>query len=74
MLKIKTVDEFVGEINKIMNEEGCSVIESICEYSERNDIDYKKLVPFIELSFKDVIRNEAENRNLMKRSNAKLPI
>lgn len=74
MLKIKTVEEFVDEINTIIYEEGCTVIEAICDYSERHDIDYKKLVPFIESSFKDVIRDEAERRNLMRRPNAKLPI
>jgi hypothetical protein len=74
MLKIKTLEDFIGEIDKIMHTEGLSVMESICEYAEKNDICYKKLVPFIEASYKDVIRDEAENRNMMKRHNAKLPI
>ncbi len=74
MLKIKTAEQFIEEINIIIYKDGCSVIEAIVEYSEKNDIDFKKLVPFIESSFKDVIRIEAENRNMLKRDHSQLPI
>ena len=74
MLKIKTCDEFVEEINIIIKQDGCTVMEAICEYAETRDIDYKKLVPFIEESFKDVIRAEAESRNMIKPLNTQLPL
>ena len=73
MLKIKTIGEFVTDINAIVTNDGCTTIEAICLYAEQNDVEFEKLVPFIEQSFKDVIRNEAENRNLLKRDHVQLP-
>ena len=73
MLKIKTISEFVSDINSIVTNEGCTTMEAICLYAEQNDVEFEKLVPFIEQSFKDVIRNEAENRNLLKRDHVQLP-
>jgi len=74
MLKLVTRDEFVDEINKIIFNDGCSVIEAICEYAESNDIEYSKLVPFINATFKNSIIFEAEQRNMMKKQNGQLPI
>lgn len=73
MLKIKTVGEFVSDINQIVTNEGCTTIEAICFYAEQNGVEFEKLVPFIDQSFKDVIRNEAENRNLLRKENVQLP-
>lgn len=73
-LKIKSIDDFISDINQIIYKEDCTTIEAICLYSEQNDVAFERLAPFIEQSFKDVIRNEAENRNLLKRENVKLPI
>ena len=73
MLKIKTIGEFVTDINAIVTNDGCTTIEAICLYAEQNDVEFEKLVPFIEQSFKDVIRNEAESRNLLKRDHVQLP-
>lgn len=73
MLKIKTVSDFVSDINQIVTNEGCTTIEAICSYAERNDVEFDKLVPFIDQSFKDVIRNEAESRNLLRKEHVQLP-
>lgn len=73
MLRIKSVDEFIEDINNIVTNEGCTTIEAICLYAERNDVEFEKLVPFIEQSFKNVIRNEAEKLNLLKKENVQLP-
>lgn len=73
-LKVKSLDDFVADINQIVFEEDCTTIEAICLYSEKNGVDFDRIAPYIEQSFKDVIRNEAENRNLLKRENVRLPI
>ena len=73
MLKIKTVSEFIEDINTIVTNEGCTTIDAICLYAEQNGVEFEKLVPFIDQSFKDVIRNEAEQRNLLKKENVQLP-
>lgn len=73
-LKVKSLDDFVSDINQIVFQEDCATIEAICIYSERNSIDFERLAPYIEQTFKDVIRNEAETRNLLKRENVRLPI
>lgn len=74
MLKIISLEEFVDEINKIVYRDACSVIEAIVSYAEEKDIEYETLVPYINASFKDKIREEAESKNMIKSKNGKLPI
>lgn len=74
MLKVKTPEEFVDEINLIIREEDCSVMEAIIDYAERYDVEFDKLKPFIERSFKGALRSEAERKNLLKKENVQLPI
>lgn len=73
MLKVISLEEFKQEIEYIIRTDDCSVIEAICEYAESRDIDFKSLVPYINQSFKEVIQNEAEGKNLIKKTDGQLP-
>ena len=73
MLHLFTLEKFQEEIHRIMDSDDCSVIEAIVEFSENNDIEYSKLVPYINASFKDSVKNEAERKNMIKPSNNQLP-
>jgi hypothetical protein len=74
MLRVVTLEEFVDEIDKIMTLDGCSLIEAVVSYAETHDADFDSLVPYINASFKDSIRSEAETRNMMKRNETQLPL
>ena len=74
MLHIVTEDEFVRDIDYIMFSEGASCMEAICTYSELHDIEFAKLVPFIESTYKNKLREEAESRNMLKAENTQIPI
>jgi hypothetical protein len=73
MLKILSLEEFKSQIEFLVRTDGCSVIEAICEFSEKNDVDFKALVPYINQSFKNVIQHEAESKNLIKKNAGQLP-
>lgn len=74
MLKLITLEDFIDEINKIIYRDACTVIEAIIAYAEEKDIEFDSLVPYINSSFKDAIREEAESKNMMKSNNGKLPL
>ncbi len=74
MLRVITLEEFVSAIDKIMTMYDCSLIEAVVSYAETHDIDFDMLVPYINASFKDSIRSEAEKRNMMKSNETQLPL
>lgn len=74
MLRVVTLEEFVEHINLIMTRDRCSLIEAVCSYAEEHEVDFDALVPHINASFKESIRVEAENKNMMKKNESQLPI
>jgi len=66
MLKIKIVEEFKNEVNEIYRTEGDGIIDSICIFAAKYELEYEKLVPYINVTFKDQILLEAESRHMMK--------
>jgi len=74
MLRVITLEEFVDAINEIIYRDAVSVIDAIVTYAEDRAIEYDTLVPYINSSFKDAIRVEAESRNMMKSKDGKLPL
>lgn len=74
MLKVVTLEDFIEHINTIMTRDECDLIEAVIAYAEEWDVEYDALVPFINASFKDSIRIEAENKNMMKRNDSQLPL
>ena len=66
MLKIKTVEEFRNEINEIRRMEGDGIIDSICIFAAKYELEYEKLVPYINATFKSQILLEAESRHMIK--------
>jgi hypothetical protein len=73
MLKLVTLEEFIDEINKIVFEEDCTIANAICQYAEMYDINYEALIPYINKSFINVLKEEAESMNLIKKDDGQLP-
>lgn len=72
MLKIITLQEFVEDINTIIITEDCGIMEAIVQYATDRDIEFDQLVPYINNSFKEAIKEEAENKNMMKKPDGQL--
>lgn len=72
MLKVITLEEFIEEVNRIMHSECCTVMEALVNYAETRDVDFDQLAPYINSSFKDAVREEAENKNMMKKPDDQL--
>ena len=74
MLKFKSED-FLNEIITLARQPGCSYIDAIVHYAERNDIEIETLADIIRKNsnLKSKIQDEAEELFLMEKT-SKLPV
>ena len=72
--QFSTADEFSIFIEKEAIERGITSFEMVIEYCEERGVDPVAVSGMITERLKDLIRLDAENKNLMKQKYGKLPL
>jgi len=75
MVKIKTNEDFIKEIEKIVKLKNVEFLDAVLYYCEENNIEVEVAASLVKQNnvLKAKIQFEAENLNLMKKT-ARLPI
>ena len=71
--KFKTSIEFSQCIEKQANQTGLPCMELLVDYCVKNEIEMESVSVLLTSSLKEKIRAEAEDLNMLKRKDGKLP-
>jgi hypothetical protein len=71
--KFKTSIEFSQFIEKQANQTGLPCMELLVDYCVKNEIEMESVSVLLTSSLKEKIRAEAEDLNMLKRKDGKLP-
>lgn len=72
--KFKTSTEFSQFIEKQANQTGLPCMELLVDHCVKNDIEMESVSVLLTASLKEKIRAEAEDLNMLKRKDGKLPL
>ena len=72
--KFKTSTEFSQYIEKQASETGLGCMDLLVDYCVKNEIEMESVSALLTTSLKEKIRAEAEELNMLKRKDGKLPL
>jgi len=72
--KFKTSTEFSQYIEKQATQTGLPCMDLLVDYCVKNDIEMESVSVLLTTSLKEKIRAEAEELNMLKRKDGKLPL
>ena len=72
--KFKTSTEFSQYIEKQASETGLACMDLLVDYCVKNEIEMESVSVLLTTSLKEKIRAEAEELNMLKRKDGKLPL
>ena len=72
--KFKTSTEFSQYIEKQASETGLACMDLLVDYCVKNEIEVESVSALLTTSLKEKIRAEAEELNMLKRKDGKLPL
>jgi len=72
--KFKTSTEFSQYIEKQASETGLACMDLLVDYCVKNEIEMESVSALLTTSLKEKIRAEAEELNMLKRKDGKLPL
>lgn len=72
--KFKTSTEFSQYIEKQASETGLACMDLLVDYCIKNEIEMESVSALLTTSLKEKIRAEAEELNMLKRKDGKLPL
>jgi len=72
--KFKTSTEFSQYIEKQSSETGLACMDLLLDYCVKNEIEMESVSALLTTSLKEKIRAEAEELNMLKRKDGKLPL
>ena len=72
--KFKTSTEFSQYVEKQSSETGLACMDLLVDYCVKNEIEMESVSALLTTSLKEKIRAEAEELNMLKRKDGKLPL